>query len=159
MPLPVPFVDGMRRPVVTITVRPSDALPITHELTCYIDTGRKSALVFQSYEKARQLGLAMSNRSAFFSSGVEGLVRHADGTTVQYLIDFLRITEWVDGRPRWVTVFIAPPPNSAANPVAWDGQSKQGYREPDALMGLDLLESARFRLTLAEQIVELLPLR
>jgi hypothetical protein len=147
----------MRRPIVTLTVQPNDASFFSHQLICHIDTGADPGLVLRSYQKAIELGLSVNDRSAFFGDP-EAEFEIADGTVVQYLIDFLYIAEWVDGKPRWVKVLVPPRPipadqGAGPNPTVEAAQ----YHRPDALLGLDLLRSTEFRLNDIRKIVQLLP--
>lgn len=156
VPAPVTYLDEMRRPIVTLSVKSDDASPFVHELTCHIDTGADLALVLRSNRRAAELGLAVSDRSAIVGDP-EAQFELVDGSVVEYLVDFLFITEWVDGFPRWVKVFI--PPYEQAEAVSHLGQvsvDATGYRRADALLGLELISSAAFRLNHSRAIVELL---
>jgi hypothetical protein len=148
----------MRRPVVTLTVQSSDASFFVHQLVCHIDTGCDPSLVLRSYQTARDLGLAVSDRSVFIDDA-EGEAELADGTVVQYFVEFLFIPQWVDGRPRWAKVLIPPPETGGSDRTARSAATDApGYIRPDALLGLDLLRWAVFRLNESQAIVELLPL-
>jgi hypothetical protein len=159
VPAPVTYLDEMRRPIVTLSVKSDDASPFVHEITCHIDTGADLGLVLRSNRRAAELGLAVSDRSAIVGDP-EAQFELVDGSVVEYLIDFLFITEWVDGSPRWVKVFI--PPYGQAEVASHPGKvsvGATGYRRADALLGLELISSAAFRLNHSQDIVELVPSR
>jgi hypothetical protein len=156
VPGPVASFDEVRRPIVTLEVQPSDVSPFPKQLVCHIDTGADASIVFRSYQKALEFGLCISDRSAFVEDPESGH-ELADGTVVNYLVDFLFITEWINGRSRWAKVLVPPPPSAGPGENRRPSEEKSQYRRPDALLGLDLLRSAQFRLCDSRGLVELLP--
>jgi hypothetical protein len=159
VPAPVTYLDEMRRPIVTLSVKSDDASPFVHEITCHIDTGADLGLVLRSNQRAGQLGLSISDRTAIVADP-EAQFEMADGSLVEYMIDFLFITEWVDGKSRWVKVFIPPSEQEdATRNLRQTPADAAGYRRADALLGLELIRSAAFRLNHSQEIVEPLPSR
>jgi hypothetical protein len=153
VPVPVPSLDAMHRPVVTLWVSPSDSSD-PQRLVCHIDTGADFGLVLRSHAMAVNLGLDINDRSAIYDDR-EGAAELADGTPIQYIIGFLFVPQWFDGKPRWTKVFIPPPPDDAA-----DSPGKVPGLHPanqNALLGLDLLRRLEFRLCISRGIVELSP--
>jgi hypothetical protein len=144
----------MRRPVVTLTVKPSDASFFSQELLCHIDTGADPSLVLRSYEVGRRLGLSLSDRTAFVGDPETELDELADGSLSVYLIDFVFITEWVNGRSLWVKVLV--PPRKAARGMQDMPPDAGGYKKPEAVIGLDLLMHSEFRMNHTRDTVELL---
>jgi len=156
VPAPVTYLDEMRRPIVTLSVKSDDASPFVHEITCHIDTGADLGLLLRSNKRAAELGLAVSDRSAIVGDP-EAQLELADGSVVEYIIDFLFITEWVDGKSRWQKVFIPPYEKVDATRDQNQVADAAGYRRADALLGLELISSVAFRLNHSQEIVELLP--